>query len=89
MRPLPQFVLMVGGTSMLPGLETRLKRAMDTRAGVALDMYISCLQAPERHHAAWVGGSLLAHLPAFVDNNFVSLAEFSEEGVAAVHKRCC
>lgn len=89
MRPLPQFVLLAGGTSLLPGLEDRLRRAVETRAGMALDMYISCARTPERHHAAWVGGSLLAHLPQFVDNNFVHLGEYSEEGASVVHKRCC
>ena len=32
LRLLPQFVLMVGGTSMLPGLDARLKRAVDALA---------------------------------------------------------
>jgi actin-related protein len=88
MRLLPQFVLMVGGTSQLPGLDARVKRAIDARAGEPRETYVSCMAAPERHHAAWVGGSILAALPRFVDHNFVHQAEYREEGPGALHKRC-
>lgn len=68
----------------------RLKKELDVRAGEVRDSYVTCLeQAPERHHAAFVGGSIIAGLPSFVENNFVSRAEYLEDGVKAVNKRCC
>eukprot|EP00039_Didymoeca_costata_P029501 m.24925 g.24925 ORF g.24925 m.24925 type:complete len:343 (+) comp7657_c0_seq1:154-1182(+) len=89
LQSLSQFVLGVGGSSLISGLEMRLKREIDSRAGRSRDIYITCLQAPERHHAAYIGGSLLAGLPQFIDNNFVHKAEYTEEGERAIHKRCC
>ena len=88
MRTLTQFVLMAGGGSMFPGLEARLGKELDGRSKIPRDIYITAIAAPERHHAAWIGGSLLASLPQFADNNFVPRAEFMETGAAAVHKRC-
>lgn len=97
LHSLPQFVLGVGGTSQMPGLSGegandigRLKKELDVRAGEVRDTYITCLEdAPERHHAAFVGGSIIAGLPSFVENNFVSRAEYLEDGIKAVNKRCC
>lgn len=88
MRTLTQFVMMSGGGSMFPGLEERLGKELDARAKIPRDIYITAIAAPERHHAAWIGGSLLASLPQFAENNFIQRAEFEEEGVGAVHKRC-
>jgi actin-related protein len=88
MRTLTQFVLMAGGASMFPGLEERLGKELDARAMIPRDIYITSISAPERHHAAWIGGSLLASLPSFAENNFVQRADFLEEGGASVHKRC-
>ena len=45
------------------GLEDRLKMEIDTRAGVQRDIYISQMKQPERHHAAFIGGSILAGKP--------------------------
>ena len=71
LQSLPQFMLGVGGCSMIPGLEGRLKREVDARAGQPRDIYITCMPEPERYHAAFVGGSILAGLPQFVEHNFV------------------
>ena len=59
------------------------------RAGVCRDIYISQMKMPERVNAAYIGGSILAGLPHFVENNYVSKAEYAEDGAKAVHKRCC
>lgn len=89
MRSLTQFVLLVGGCSMIPGLPERLKKEIDAKCHTSRAMYITGMPIPERHHAAWVGASILAQLPQFVENNFVHKAEYAEDGVAAVNKRCC
>eukprot|EP00041_Stephanoeca_diplocostata_P018360 m.384232 g.384232 ORF g.384232 m.384232 type:complete len:357 (-) comp20988_c0_seq1:2284-3354(-) len=88
MRALPQYILVVGGCSLLPGLQQRIEHELRAKAPVPRDIYVTCLATPERHHAAWIGASLLASLPQFVENNFVHRAEYLEEGEAAVHKRC-
>eukprot|EP00049_Salpingoeca_infusionum_P002485 m.57528 g.57528 ORF g.57528 m.57528 type:complete len:370 (-) comp11604_c0_seq1:129-1238(-) len=94
---LSQFVLGVGGTSQLPGLAERLHYDLSTtRAHSTLlpsamaqkPLFVSCLPEQDRWHAAWIGGSIVASLPCFVENNFVSRAEYEEVGATAIHKRC-
>ena len=88
MRALPQFILVCGGGSMAAGLEERLQAELVARAGAKRDVFVSCVAEKDRYHAAWIGGSVIASLPSFVENNFVSRAEYKEVGAAVVHKRC-
>ena len=88
MKLLPSFMLGVGGGSFLPGLGQRLAKDILDRRALATAPFVSCLATPDRWHAAWVGGSLVASLPSFVENNFVAKAEYEETGRAAVHTRC-
>jgi actin-related protein len=82
-----RFILGMGGTSMLPGLDSRLHKEL-TAGNKSLQTYVSTLQEPERWHAAWIGGSIVASLPSFVETNFVSKAEYDEVGSSAMLKRC-
>ena len=87
LKGLTNFLLVCGGGSFLPGLEERIVHDVASRYRNR-EFYASCLVAPERQHAAWIGGSILASLPAFVDNNFVSQGEYREEGAGVVHQKC-
>lgn len=89
MRKLSQFVLVTGGCSLFPGMQERLKSELDAKAGAPRDIFITAMSVPERHHAAWIGASILASLPQFVENNFVARAEYLEDGDNSVTKRCC
>ena len=70
-----------------PHRATRLRKEVEARLGPR-DAFISAMDAPERRNAAWLGGSIVASLPEFVQNNFVSKAEYAEDGAAAVKRRC-
>eukprot|EP01147_Barroeca_monosierra_P009842 gene9842-2035_t len=89
---LPLFLLGTGGTSQLRGLVDRIY--LDVMEGVKTSssqkpVFVSVLEdAPDRHHAAWIGGSIVASLPRFVQNNFVSHAEYSEVGASTIHRHC-
>ena len=78
----------MGGCSTIPGMQKRVEKEVNAKSQIPRDIYITCIDAPERVHAAWIGASLLASLPQFVGNNFVHRAEYLEEGASAVHKRC-
>jgi len=88
LKPLANYVIAIGGCSLLGNLDNRLATELTRRSTYKRDIFVSALQAPERWHAAWVGGSIVASLPSFVDNNFVARAEWEEQGASAVHKRC-
>lgn len=88
MRKLSQFVLMVGGCSRISNIQERLKQELDAKSTLPRETFVTALATPERHHSAWVGASILANLPQFIENNFVSRAEFLESGSAAITKRC-
>eukprot|EP00055_Hartaetosiga_balthica_P016804 m.107967 g.107967 ORF g.107967 m.107967 type:complete len:420 (-) comp9183_c1_seq1:28-1287(-) len=91
LRTLPLFYLGVGGGSQIRSLPNRLYSDLIPALPVSTKktMFANCVEnAPDRHHAAWIGGSIVSSLPQFVDNNFVSKAEYEESGVAALHKRC-
>lgn len=83
-----RFVLGMGGCSLLPGLDSRLHHELTAGDTNGLQTYVSTLQEEERWHAAWIGGSIVASLPGFIETNFVSRAEYDEIGPAAIHKRC-
>ena len=92
LQNMPLFYLATGGASQMPGIGERVYN--DLMAGIlstslSKQVFVSALQkAPDRHHAAWIGGSIVASLPRFIDKNFVTKAEFDEHGASIVHKRC-
>lgn len=88
LKALATYVIAIGGSSLLGNLDWRLSAELTERSTYKRDVLVSALQQPERWHAAWVGGSIVAALPSFVDNNFVARAEWDDQGGAAVHKRC-
>ena len=88
MRNLPNCILLSGGLSQMPGFGARVRAELEKRSGHGRGFFIATLPQDEARCAAWIGGSILASLPGFVDNNFVSLAEYRELGPSAVHRRC-
>ena len=87
-KALTNFLLVCGGGARLPGLEERIVHDVAARHRNR-EFYVSCFDEPERHHAAWLGGSVLASLPAFVQNNFMSKAEYHESGASFINQKCC
>jgi actin-related protein len=88
MRALPSCVLLAGGLSQMPGMAPRVRLELERRAASSRSFFLAALVQDEARTAAWLGGSVLASLPGFVANNFVSAAEFREFGPSAVHRRC-
>jgi actin, other eukaryote len=89
MRNLPQCVILTGGLSQMPGLPARTRAELERRCGSSTrGFFVTALPGDEARHAPWLGASLLASLPGFIANNFVSSAEYAEFGAPAVHRRC-
>ncbi|KAJ1550820.1 centractin- actin- protein of the dynactin complex, partial [Cladochytrium tenue] len=56
-------VVLSGGSTMYPGLATRLQRELSALAPSA--MKVKVIAAPERKFAVWIGGSILGSLSTF------------------------
>ena len=56
-------IVLSGGTSMYPGINTRLEKEMIQLAPPK--MKIKVIAPPERKYSVWIGGSILASLSTF------------------------
>lgn len=72
-----------GGCSLLRKLPER----MDHEISVIYDQCPGVIAHPERRHAAFVGGSMLASLPTFQEF-WVKRIDYEEFGSSAVFRRC-
>lgn len=76
---------LAGGSTLLPGIGDRLLSELRTLAP-ANDVHIRLYAPKERRFTAWIGGSILSHLPTFA-KMWISSAEYEEEGAAAIHRK--
>ena len=76
-------IVLSGGTSMYPGINTRLEKMIQLAPPT---MKINDI-APARKYSVWIGGSILASLSTF-QNMQVAGEEFAESGPAIVHRKC-
>eukprot|EP00727_Mastigamoeba_balamuthi_P011467 m51a1_g6943 putative actin (466) ;mRNA; r:245990-247460 len=84
-RDLFSGIVLSGGTSMLPGLPSRLQTELETLCTRKVPVMISAPQ--NRRFSVWVGGSILASLDSFRDA-WVSHDEYMESGPCVVHRKC-
>jgi len=87
-EPYPLFlrygaVILSGGTAMCPGITYRMTKELIKLAPNR--MRVRTLAIPERKYGAWIGGSILAGLPAF-QNHWISKGDYDESGPAIVHR---
>merc|ERR1719383_1064777 len=78
-------IVLSGGNTMFPGLAKRLEKEISALAPPETDVNIIAL--PERRHAAWIGGAILANLSTFQPMH-ISKAEYDEMGPSIVHSKC-
>jgi len=88
-RDLYENVVLSGGTTMYPGLDARLQREIEARVphAAASGARIGVVAPPERKFSVWIGGSILASLSTF-QNQWVTKAEYDENGPGIVHIKC-
>ena len=78
-------IVLSGGTSMYPGINTRLEKEMIQLAPPT--MKIKVIAPPERKYSVWIGGSILASLSTF-QNMWITKEEYDESGPAIAHRKC-
>ncbi|RKP39546.1 actin family [Dimargaris cristalligena] len=77
-------ILLSGGNTMFTGLADRLQWELET---LNSDTKVKVVAPPERKYSAWIGGSIMASLPAF-QNLWISHQEYEESGPAIIHRKC-
>jgi actin-related protein len=78
-------IILCGGSSMFHGLAERMEKEIVALA--TPQMKVNVVATPERKNSVWLGGSVLGSLDAF-PQMMIDRAEYSEEGVQIVHKKC-
>jgi len=78
-------IVMSGGTTMFPGIDTRVQKEMTSLAPQS--MTIKIVAPPERKYSVWIGGSILASLSTF-EEMWVTKQEYDESGPSIVHRKC-
>lgn len=75
-------ILLIGGTTLLPGLKERLKREVQTLAPVGTRPKVH--DPNEREYTVWTGGSILASLGTF-QRMMISKEQYEEQGSRIIH----
>mmetsp|Transcript_21891 Transcript_21891/g.54101 ORF Transcript_21891/g.54101 Transcript_21891/m.54101 type:complete len:380 (+) Transcript_21891:71-1210(+) len=84
-RDLYANVVLSGGTTMFPGMATRLTKDISELAPGNVKVKVSA--PPERKYSVWIGGSILASLSAF-QTYWITKEEYEEAGPGIVHQKC-
>ena len=78
-------VVVCGGTSAMTGFTERVQNDLIKLYPAAKCMYGQ--SGADRHHSAWIGGSIVASLGAF-SNLWITKREYEEHGIGIVGKKC-
>ena len=78
-------ILLVGGTTLLPGLKERLRKEVLGLAPVGTRPQV--VDPPEREYSVWEGGSILASLNTF-HHMCITKEKYEEHGFRIIHYKC-
>ncbi|XP_052784461.1 actin-3-like [Mya arenaria] len=78
-------VFLAGGSTMFPGFPERLQKELSSL--VPPSTKVKVIAAPERKNSVWIGGSILTSLSTFAQQ-WVTKAQYDEEGPTIVHQKC-
>jgi len=84
-KDLYQNIVLSGGSTMFPGIDSRLKKEIQALAPAAVKVKI--VAPPERKYSVWIGGSILSSLSTFQDM-WITKEEYDESGPGIVHRKC-
>lgn len=80
-------IVVVGGTSLLPGFVERLNSEVAASFPASAKVRVSAAGSTvERRFSSWVGGSILASLGTF-HQLWISKQEYAEQGKSIIHRR--
>ena len=78
-------IVLAGGVTLLPGIDTRLEKELSALAPAS--MKVKVVAPPERKYSVWIGGSILSSLSTF-QQMWISKQEYDESGPSIVHRKC-
>ena len=78
-------IVLLGGTTMFPGMKERLDKEITALAPASMN--VNVITPEERNYTAWVGGSILASLSTF-PQMVITKEEYAESGPRIVHQKC-
>lgn len=76
-KSLYESIILSGGTTMFPGINTRLQKELTQMAPSA--MKVKVLAQEERKFLVWLGGAILSSLSTF-STSWITRAEYEESG---------
>lgn len=76
-------IILVGGTTKLPGLNRRLEQEVNNATPKLARVRVNA--APERQHSVWIGGSIFASLITYGSKVWTTKQMYDEYGPEAVH----
>ncbi|KAJ5066117.1 actin [Anaeramoeba ignava] len=79
-------IVLSGGSSMFPGIKQRLKKEI-IQLSENKENKIKVIALSERKYSVWIGGSMLASLPNFIDS-CVLKEEYDEIGPKIIERKC-
>ena len=82
-KEMSRSIFLVGGTTQLPGVGSRLELELDNLTPPAIRPRVHA--SPYRYHAAYLGGCVLAESPAF-DQSKITKDEWDKNGKSALKK---
>jgi actin-related protein len=76
-----QNIVLIGGTTLLPGIETRVKSEVQQKAPD--NVKLNVIAQDNRRYASWLGGSVYSMMPTFYDieNGCITKEEYDEKGI--------
>ena len=81
-------ILLIGGSTLFKGFESRLKHEMSLFASKNnINTDVNIISPKDRKHFAWIGGSILASLSSF-NEMWITKDEYSENGESIVNRKC-
>lgn len=80
-------IVVVGGSSLIYGINDRLKQELEALYPGPRVRIFSPGNVVERKFSSWIGGSILASLGTF-HQMWISKKEYDEHGPGIVEKRC-
>ena len=84
-RELLTNVVLSGGTTMFPGMATRLQRELERLCPAAVQPRV--VAAAERKYSVWIGGSILSSLTT-IQSQWVQKKEYDENGATILAAKC-
>mmetsp|Transcript_68693 Transcript_68693/g.201081 ORF Transcript_68693/g.201081 Transcript_68693/m.201081 type:complete len:378 (+) Transcript_68693:55-1188(+) len=84
-RELYKNVVLSGGNTMFPGIDTRLAKELKALAPQKIDVKV--VASPQRRYIVWMGASIVAQLSSF-QKMLIWKSEYDEMGPNVVHAKC-